>query len=102
MKRILIPLAVLGALAAAGPAAAQIVNGLNSPSDPQHEAPIATKGGGGSSSINAPGEEQAVQGALQNEREARAGHQLPETRVISRNETSQSDNSYNNGHMEGQ
>ena len=101
MKNILIPLAVLGALAAAGPAAAQIVNGINGPSDPQHEAPIATKAGGGNSSINAPGEEQAVQGAIQNEREAKAGHQLPETRVISRNESGQ-DNSYNNGHMEGQ
>jgi hypothetical protein len=61
---------ILGALTLAGPASAQMVNGLPGP-DYHHETPIGTKGGGSQASLQAPGETEAIAGALQNEREAK-------------------------------
>lgn len=64
------PILIAGALVLAGPASAQLVNGLPGPNY-LHEAPIGTKGGGSPSSLQAPGEREAVAGALLNEREAK-------------------------------
>jgi hypothetical protein len=61
---------VLGALALAAPASAQIVNGING-ANYNHEAPIGTKAGGSGASLQAPGEAAAVAGALRNEMDAR-------------------------------
>ncbi len=61
---------IVGALALAGPASAQMVNGLPGPNY-LHETPIGTKGGGSPSSLQAPGEREAIAGALLNEREAK-------------------------------
>jgi hypothetical protein len=68
--RILKTVLILGALALAGPASAQMVNGLPGPNY-LHETPIGTKGGGSAASLQAPGEAAAIAGALQNEREAK-------------------------------
>ena len=65
--RMLKTVLILGALALAGPASAQMVNGLPGPNY-LHETPIGTKGGGSQSSLQAPGEAQAIAGALRNER----------------------------------
>jgi hypothetical protein len=62
-------LALLGALALTTTASAQIVNGG---ATPNAEAPIGTKGGGGSSTIQAPGEGPAVTGAMKNNAQANA------------------------------
>jgi hypothetical protein len=61
---------IVGALALAGPASAQMVNGLPGPNY-LHETPIGTKGGGSDASLRAPGEAAAIAGALQNERESK-------------------------------
>jgi hypothetical protein len=79
-----ITLALIGALAFAAPAGAQIVNGTNSPDKPLPEAPLGTKAGGSSASMQAPGEGPAVAGAIQNNAEAQAGQQLPPGTVIQR------------------
>jgi hypothetical protein len=60
-------LALLGALALTTAASAQIVNGGATPTA---EAPVGTKGGGGSSTMQAPGEGPAVAGAVKNNAEA--------------------------------
>jgi len=61
-------LALLGALTLATAASAQIINGGATPTA---EAPVGTKGGGGSSTIQAPGEGPAVAGAVKNNAEAK-------------------------------
>jgi len=78
--RMLKTVMILGAaLAFAGPASAQLVNGLPGPNY-HHESPIGTKGGGSQSSLQAPGEAQAIAGALRNEREAK--HMQPMGRKV--------------------
>jgi hypothetical protein len=61
-------LALLGALTLTTAASAQIVNGGATPTA---EAPVGTKGGGGSSTMQAPGEGPAVQGAMDNNAQAK-------------------------------
>jgi hypothetical protein len=70
MKMLKTVLIVGAALALAGPASAQLVNGLPGPNY-LHETPIGTKGGGSPASLQAPGEAAAIAGALDNEREAK-------------------------------
>jgi hypothetical protein len=62
--------AVMGALALSAPASAQIVNGQGGMT-PTAEAPIGTKAGGSSASMQAPGEGPAVQGAIDNNAQAK-------------------------------
>ena len=70
MRYRLTMLLAVGAIALAAPASAQLVNGLPGPNY-QHDAPIGTKGGGAISSLQAPGEREAIAGALRNEMDAR-------------------------------
>ena len=70
MRYRLTMLLAVGAMALAAPASAQLVNGLPGPNY-QHDAPIGTKGGGAPSSLQAPGEREAIAGALRNEMDAR-------------------------------
>jgi len=59
-----------GALALAGPASAQLVNGIAGPNY-HGDAPIGTKAGGSLSPLKAPGEAAAIAGARRNEMEAK-------------------------------
>jgi hypothetical protein len=84
MKRTMTAILALGALALAVPASAQIVNGLSGP-DSHHEAPIGTKAGGSDASLQAPGEANAVAGALRNEADAKNMQPTSGTVAITRN-----------------
>jgi hypothetical protein len=70
MRHTMTALVALGALALAAPASAQLVNGLPGPNY-NHDAPIGTKAGGATSTLQAPGEQAAISGALRNEMDAR-------------------------------
>jgi hypothetical protein len=63
-------IAAVALLAAAAPASAQIVNGLTGPDSTNPPAPIGTKAGG-PSALGAPGEDNAMAGAIRNERDFR-------------------------------
>ena len=65
MQTIIKTLAVLGTLALAAPASAQIVNGNNG-ANGSPEAPIGTKAGGSDAAMQAPGEAAATAGARAN------------------------------------
>src|ERR1700761_1841044 len=71
MRLSIITLTAVGALALAAPASAQLVNGLSGPNY-THDAPIGTKAGGARSTLSAPGEKAAIDGALRNEMDAKA------------------------------
>jgi hypothetical protein len=94
MKYVMKTILVFGAMALAGPASAQMVNGLSGP-DYNHEAPIGTKSGGSKGSLQAPGEAAAIAGALRNEMEAKnmqpgsgnATVVIPRQRITARNDT---------------
>ena len=59
-------LAAIALFAFAAPASAQIVNGLTGPDATNPPAPIGTKAGG-LSALSAPGENNAMAGAIRNE-----------------------------------
>jgi hypothetical protein len=63
-------LAAIALFAFAAPASAQIVNGLTGPDATNPPAPIGTKSGG-LSALGAPGENNAMAGAIRNERDFR-------------------------------
>jgi hypothetical protein len=71
-----ITLAIIGALAFALPAKAQLINGHNSIDNPLPEAPIGTKAGGSAASVRAAGGIDAIKGALQNDWEWRHGRMM--------------------------
>lgn len=75
-------LALMGALFLVGPAAAQIVNGHNDVQNPLPEAPIGTKAGGDSASMQAPGEAQAAAGAIKNNEDAKNLQPTPDHPVV--------------------
>ena len=62
--------ALMGTLVLCAPASAQIVNGQGGMT-PTAEAPIGTKAGGSSASMQAPGEGAAVKGAMDNNAQAK-------------------------------
>src|SRR3569833_1537399 len=74
MRFSIITMAAAGALTLgtlAGTASAQMVNGLSGPNY-SHDAPIGTKAGGATSTLQAPGEQAAIAGAIRNEFDAKA------------------------------
>ena len=74
MRFSIITIAAAGALTfgtLAGTASAQMVNGLSGPNY-SHDAPIGTKAGGATSTLNIPGEKEAIAGAIRNEMDAKA------------------------------
>ena len=97
MRHTAIAFVALGALALAAPASAQLVNGLSGPNY-NHDAPLGTKAGGAISTLQAPGEQAAITGAMRNEMDAKAMRPTSEplttasasvrtpVRVIARNE----------------
>ena len=70
MRLAIIGFAAIGAMALAAPASAQMVNGLSGPNY-MHDAPIGTKAGGAPSTLNVPGEKEAIAGAIRNEMDAK-------------------------------
>ena len=82
MRLSIVAMAALGtSLVLAAPASAQMVNGLSGPNY-MHDAPIGTKAGGALSTLNVPGEKEAIAGAIRNEMDAKAMQRTTEPLAV--------------------